>query len=301
MRFSYAESMCDPRHYPALAVAAEQAGFHSFVVPDSLCYPAESDARYPYTPDGDRGFLEDRPFLEPFSLIPALGALTERLRFTTFVVKLPIRHPVLVAKQASSVAVLTGGRLALGVGLSPWPEDFAVTGTDWKTRGARTDEMIEIVRALTAPGPEADGDAWRAGNWVEHRGRHYDVPRIKLCPVPERPIPILVGGHAEPALRRAARLGDGWMHAGGDGEALRSMLERLRALRREAGRASEPFEVHVIALDAYTPDGVRRLEELGVTDAIVGFRNSYEPDTQTLDQKLDALRRYADAVIAKAG
>jgi probable F420-dependent oxidoreductase len=301
MRFSYAESMCDPRHYLPLAVAAEQAGFHSFVVPDSICFPAHSDARYPYTADGDRGFLEDRPFLEPFSLIPALGAVTERLRFTTFVVKLPIRHPVLVAKQASSVAVLTGGRLALGVGLSPWPEDFAVTGTDWKTRGARTDEMIEIVRGLTAPGSEVADGAWRSGSWFEHRGPHYDVPRIKLCPVPSEPIPILIGGHAEPALRRAARLGDGWMHAGGDGAALRALLGRLAALRREAGRAERPFEVHVIALEAYTLDGVRRLEELGVTDVIVGFRNSYEPDTQALEQKLDALRRYADAVIAKSG
>jgi hypothetical protein len=90
------------------------------------------------------------------------------------------------------------------------------------------------------------------------------------------------------------------MHAGGDGATLRALLERLATLRREAGRADRPFEVHVIALEAYTLDGLRRLADLGVTDVIVGFRNSYEPDTQTLEQKIDALRRYADAVIAKA-
>ncbi len=146
MRFSYAESMCDPAHYAPLAQAAEAAGWTSMIVPDSLCYPKESDSRYPYTPDGDRHFLEDKPFIEPFSLIPALGAVTTRLRFTTFVVKLPIRSPVLVAKQVMSVAVLTGDRFGFGVGLSPWPEDFVVTGTDWKTRGARMDEMIEIIR-----------------------------------------------------------------------------------------------------------------------------------------------------------
>jgi len=290
MRFTYAESMCDPTHYPALARAAEEAGFHSFSVPDSICYPRESDARYPYTETGNRAFLEDAPFLEPFTLIPALGVVTERLRFTTFVVKLPVRSPVLVAKQASSVAVLTGGRLGLGVGLSPWPEDFAVTGTDWRTRGPRMDEAIEIVRGLTRPG----------NGWFEHHGRHYDLPAIKLCPVPEEPIPILVGGHAEPALRRAARLGDGWMHAGGGAAAdLDAALARLDALRREYGREREPFEVHVISLDAYTPDGVQRLEDKGVTDVIVGFRDPYTGKDQPVGQKIDALRAFADQVIAK--
>ena len=287
MRFSYAESMCDPAHYAPLATAAEAAGWDSYVVPDSVCYPEVSDSRYPYTADGSREFLADKPFLDPFALIAALGAITERLRFTTFVVKLPIRQPVLVAKTAFSVAVLTRDRLGLGVGLSPWPEDFALTGTDWATRGPRTDEMIEILRGLAG------------GGFFAFRGRHYDVPSIRLNPVPSRPIPILVGGHAVPALRRAARLGDGWMHAGGDRGALVAAIARLRELRREYGREREPFEIHAIALDAYSVDGVRRLEDLGVTDAIVGFRNSYERDTQTLQQKLDALRGYADRVIAK--
>jgi probable F420-dependent oxidoreductase len=302
VRFTYAESMCDPSHYLPLAVEAERAGFDSFTVPDSVCYPRVSDSRYPYTPDGDRRFLEDRPFLEPFALIPALAAVTERLRFTTFVVKLPIRSPVLVAKQAASLAVLSGNRFAFGVGLSPWPEDFAVCGQEWSTRAARMDEMIAIVRGLLRPaGPAADGEAagWCPGAYFEYHGRHYDLPSVKICPVPSRPLPILIGGHAEPALRRAARLGDGWMHAGGDADALGAMIGRLAALRRELGREREPFEIHAIALDAYSVDGVRRLEELGVTDAIVGFRNAYERDTQTLAQKIDALRAYADRVIAK--
>ena len=287
MRFSYAESMCDPAHYVPLVRAAEEAGYASFVVPDSICYPERSDSQYPYTPDGDRQFLEDKPFLEPFSLIPALGAVTSRLRFTTFVVKLPIRNPVIVAKQATSVAVLTQDRFGFGVGLSPWPDDFAVTGSDWKTRGARLYEAIEIVRGLSR------------GEFFGYQGKHYRFEPVKLCPVPAKPIPILVGGHAEAALRRAARLGDGWMHAGGDPEQLGSMLARLGELRREYGRERLPFEVHVISLDAFTPGGVRRLEDLGVTDAIVGFRNAYEKDAMTLEQKIAALRSFADGVIAK--
>ena len=131
MRFSYAESMCDPTHYIPLARAADASGWTSFVIPDSICYPEVSDSKYPYTFDGDRSFLEDKPFIEPFSLIPALAAVTERLRFTTFVVKLPIRQPVLVAKSVTSVAVLSGNRFGFGVGLSPWIEDVQVCGTDW--------------------------------------------------------------------------------------------------------------------------------------------------------------------------
>ncbi|MFI5394027.1 MAG: TIGR03619 family F420-dependent LLM class oxidoreductase [Candidatus Binatia bacterium] len=288
MRFSFAESMCDPSQYLPLAVAADEVGYTSYVIPDSICYPEVSDSKYPYTPDGDRRFLDDRPFIEPFSLIPAMGAVTKRLRFTTFVVKLPIRHPVLVAKSASSVAVMTNNRFGFGVGLSPWPDDFAVCGQDWKTRGKRMDEMIDIIRGLTK------------GDFYEFHGKHYDIPSIKLCPVPTQPIPILIGGHSEPALRRAARIGDGWMHAGSDD--LGVMLQRLAQLRKEYGRDREPFEIHVISFDAFTVDGVHQLEDLGITDVIVGFRNPYDrsSDSMTLTQKIDALRRYADDVIAKA-
>jgi probable F420-dependent oxidoreductase len=258
-------------------------------VPDSLIYPAASDARYPYTADGDRAFLEDKPIIEPFALIPWLAAATERIRFTTFVLKAPVRPAVLLAKQAASVAVLTGNRLRLGVGISPWPEDFVAMGQPWQRRGARLDETIEVVRGLTA------------GGWFEHHGELIDVERMKICPVPTEPIPILVGGHADRALRRAATLGDGWVHGGGDPAELPGLLDRLAELRREAGRAGDPFEIHVISMDAYNPDGVRRLEDMGVSDVVVGFRYPYvrEPDTQTLDEKLAPLRRFADDVIAK--
>jgi probable F420-dependent oxidoreductase len=287
MKFSYAETMTDPAYYLPLAQAAEEAGYDGMTVPDSLCYPRESDSTYPYTPDGRREFLEDKPFLEPFSLIPAMGAVTSRLRFDTFVLKLPIRHPVIVAKQAASVAVLTGNRLGLGVGTSPWPDDYEVTGVPWAGRGRRMDEAIAVIRALTA------------GGYYRHDGDVFDIPAIKIAPVPSAPIPILVGGHGDAALRRAARLGDGWMHAGSDFAELPRYLDRLAELRRDTDRGPG-FEIHVISLDAYSSDGVRRLEDLGVTHVIVGFRLPYmlEPDTEPLSAKIDALRRYADDVIA---
>ena len=288
MRFSFAESMCDPAQYLPMAIEADQSGWTSFCVPDSICYPEFSDSKYPYTPDGNREFLEGKPFIEPFSLIPAMGAVTQKLRFTTFVVKLAVRQPMLVAKQAASVAVITQNRFGFGVGLSPWPEDFRVTGTDWRQRGKRMDEMIEIIRGLMT------------GEFYEFHGQFYDLESIKICPVPTRPLPILIGGHSEAALKRAARIGDGWMHAGGDAKELEAYIARLGELRREYEREREPFEIHVISLDAYTLDGIKRLEDLGVTDCIVGFRNAYLTDSVPLQQKLDSIRQFGDNIIAKA-
>lgn len=290
MRFSYAETFCDPEFLAPLARAAEDAGYDSFVVPDSLIFPAASDTLYPYTADGDRAFLEDKPIIEPFTLIPYLAALTNRIRFTTFVLKLAVRPVVLVAKQAASIAVLSDDRLRLGVGISPWPEDFAAMDVPWERRGQRMDEMVDVLRGLMG------------GDWFEHHGDVLQLERCKICPTPERPIPILVGGHADVALRRAARAGDGWIHAGGDPAQLGNMVQRVHALRADYGRAGEPFEVHAISLDAFSVEGVRKLEDLGVTDAIVGFRYPYtsEPDTQPLQEKVDLLRRFADRVIAHA-
>ncbi|MDA8343821.1 MAG: TIGR03619 family F420-dependent LLM class oxidoreductase [Actinomycetota bacterium] len=288
MRFTYAESMIDPSLYLPLARAVEDAGYDAMVVSESLCYPKESDSVYPFSPDGSREFLEDKPFLDPFLLTAAMGAVTERIRFVTFVVKLPMHHPVVLAKQATSAAVLTGNRFALGVGSSPWPDDYQLVGVPWEGRGRRMDESIDVVRGLAA------------GGWFEYHGEVFDVPAVKMCPVPTQPLPILVGGHADAALRRAARC-DGWLHGGGDPEALPGLLERLARFRDEEGTADRPFEVHVISADGFSVDGVRRLEEEGVTDVIVGFRWPYvvAQDTETLQEKVDNLHRFADDVIAK--
>ena len=287
MRFSYAEAMTDPSFYVPLAKAAEAAGYHSMTIPDSIAYPYESEAKYPYTPDGNREFLDGKAFIETFVLIAALGAVTSTLRFTPFVVKLPIRPPALVAKQAGSLAALIGNRLGLGVGTSPWPEDYEVMGVPFARRGKRMDECIEIIRGLTT------------GEYYEFHGEFYDIPKTKMTPAPTEPIPILVGGHADAALRRAAR-NDGWMHGGGDGEELDRMIARLEALRAEEGRTG-PFEIHVISLDGFTVDGIKRLEDKGVTDVIVGFRIPYimGPDTEPLETKIRNLETFAEHVIAK--
>jgi probable F420-dependent oxidoreductase len=289
MRFTYAEAMTQATYYAPLARAAEAAGYTSMTVADSLVYPKESDSRYPYTATGDREFLLGKEFIETFVLCAHLFAVTSTLRLTPFVLKLPVRPPVLVAKQASSLAVLSGNRLGLGVGLSPWPEDFAALGVPWPGRGRRMDECMDILRGLTS------------GEFFGYEGEFYAFEPLQQCPAPTERIPLLVGGHSDAALRRAVVKGDGWMHAGGDGEELDRLLTRLARIRKEEGDDRAGFEVHVISFDAYTPDGVRRLADRGVTDLIVGFRVPYinGPDTEPLTTKIKHLERYAEKVISR--
>jgi alkanesulfonate monooxygenase SsuD/methylene tetrahydromethanopterin reductase-like flavin-dependent oxidoreductase (luciferase family) len=120
-----------------------------------------------------------------------------------------------------------------------------------------------------------------------------------MTPAPAEPIPILIGGHAEAALRRAVRC-DGWMHGGSGRKELDRLLNRLNEIRNEEG-CTKPFEIHVMSADAYTADGIKRLEDKGVTDAIVGFRNPYVMgnDDEPLDTKVRHLESFAEKVMAK--
>lgn len=288
MRFTTMYSMIDPSYYAPLARAAEEAGFHSIGLADSICYPRESDSTYPYTPDGSREFLENKPFIEPLVCAAAMGAVTKTIRFHTAVLKLPIRNPVIFAKEVTSLAAITGGRFDLGVGISPWPDDYEVCGVPWEGRGRRFEECIEIVTALSS------------GEFVEHHGEFYEFRSMRLNPGAR--VPILIGGHSQRSLERAARLGDGWLPAGMSTDELAIAMASLRELRKRYERDHLPFSVHAISMDAFTPDGVRRLADLGVTHAVGGFSsfNPYglEPDTETLQQKIDAINRYAEKVMA---
>ena len=164
-------------------------------------------------------------------------------------------------------------------------------GVPWARRGKRMDECMDILRGLTG------------GDYFGYDGEFFSFPPLKQTPAPTEPIPLLVGGHSDAALRRAVRKGDGWMHAGGDGEELDRLLNRLAEIRKEEGdtRDSSQFEVHAISYDAYTPDGVKRLADKGVTDCIVGFRVPYitGPDNEPLGTKIRHLEMFAKKVIAK--
>jgi alkanesulfonate monooxygenase SsuD/methylene tetrahydromethanopterin reductase-like flavin-dependent oxidoreductase (luciferase family) len=297
MRFAFHATMCQTDHYIPLAKAVEAHGYHGFTFPDSICYPEIANTKYPYNEDGSRNFLEGLPFLEPFCAIPALGAVTERLRFTTSVIKLPIRNPVHVAKQTSTIACMTHNRFALGVGISPWIEDFQICEQTWENRGPRMDEMIAIIRGLMTGEYYDHSKQWTKGEPI------YQIPSCKICPVPDKPVPILLGGHADVALKRAARIGDGWIHAGGDYTTLKPLIDKLNNFRKEFGTDHKPFEIHAITADSFSVDGVKRLEEIGVTECIVGFRDAYkgDPDDKSVEQKTGIIKWFADNIISKTG
>jgi probable F420-dependent oxidoreductase len=290
MRFAYHATMCDPSFYLPLAIAVEEAGFDSFTLPDSICYPEESDSKYPYNGTGDREFLDGVPFLEPFVVVPAMAAVTSKIRFTTSVVKLAIRQPVVVAKQLSSLAVITNNRFAFGVGISPWPDDFEVCQIPWEKRGKRMDEMMDIVRGLLK------------GEYFSYDGEIFQIPSIKITPAPTQPVPMLIGGHAKAALKRAALRGDGFIHAGGTADQFKALIDQIEAFRKEYGREDVPFEYQSMGAEAYSLDGVKRLEDIGVGEAIVAFRNPYDgtPDTQTLDEKIAQINWFAENIIHKS-
>ncbi|MAT93747.1 MAG: LLM class F420-dependent oxidoreductase [Halioglobus sp.] len=286
MKFSYQVGMCDPTHYVPLARAAEEAGFDALSIPDSICYPQEASSKYPYNKDGSREFLESVPFVESLIAVAHMAAVTQDIRFNTFVYKLAVRQAAVVAKQVQGIQVLSGNRFDFGIGISPWEEDFAVCAVPWEKRGKRFDEQIEILRGL------------ESGEFFGHRGEMIDMPANKMTPVPDTPTPLLIGGHTEPALKRAARVGDGWMCAGADKEALRAYIGRINQLRAEYGTADRPFQVFTTGQDAFTREGIEELESIGVTTVVIGFRNVYEmePD-KPLEEKIQMLQWYAGEFI----
>jgi probable F420-dependent oxidoreductase len=291
MKFGTPIAMIEPAYYLPLVQAAEDAGFDTVAVPDSIAYPRESANTYPYNFDGTREFLENKPFIEPTVAVAAMSAVTTTIEFHTFVVKLPIRNPVIYAKEVSSLAVMTGNRFVFGVGSSPWPDDYEITNLPWEGRGRRFDECIEVIRGLCT------------GEYFEFHGECYDFPAIKMQPVPAEPIPVLIGGHGDVNLRRAARIGDGWMSAGDTIEGVTEKLARIDDYRKEYGTTGRRFDVYATTMESFSADGIKQLEDLGVTHTSGGFGtfNPYanEADSETLQQKIDALNRYADEVIAK--
>ena len=290
MKWSLSGAMIDALDLCELAQVAEECGYYGLAMPDSVFYPEQISAPYPYTADGKRMWSPETAMPDPFIAMAAMAAVTSRIRFYTNVFKLPLRDPLLTAKQVATMAVMSRNRIAVGVGLSWIPEEFTFTGTQMRTRGKRTDEAIEILRAVCAGrGPE----------WVEYHGAHYDFDALMISPAPDAPVPIYVGGHSEPGLRRAARLADGWISVNATDAELDSAIATLGRLRAEYGRADEPFEINVSPTDVRSVDGFRALAGAGVTECRVSPWHRYGVDAGDRQARLDSVRRFADEFIAR--
>lgn len=288
MRFTLNLTMLDSTQYIPLAQAAEEAGFYAVSVPDSLFYPEQAIGEYPY--HEGREFLEDEPFIDPLVAIAAMASATSTIHFSTFVIKLAIRDALLAAKAVLSTAVMSSDRLILGVGLSPWLDDYRHCNVPWEGRGKRLDEMIEILRGL------------QGGDYFEYHGEHFDFPRLKMCPVPAQPVKITVGGHSEPALRRAARLGEGWVAANVTREQMRGLLGVLDDYRKEFGSdRNHDFIVQGMLSDieVFEPGGYREAQDMGLSDITLSLWGVYEPEQLELPKRLDRIERFADEVLAK--
>jgi len=287
MRFTLMLGLGGYQDYQTLARAAEDAGWHSLSVPDSIFYPKITESEYPYTDTAAvRQALDGTPVIDPMIAIAGMAAVTERLRFYPGVLKVPVRQPLVLAKTLGSLAVMTGNRVSLGAGLSPWKEDFTYNGVDFDARGVLMDECLQIIRlALT-------------GEYFEFHSEHFDIGAIKLSPAPDQPVPVLIGGHSRAALRRAARLGDGWVSANTDLATLRELIGQLQELRAAEGDgAARDFEIHALDSKLRSVDDCAALAELGVTDICVTPWNPYQPGL-TIADKLRGLESFSDGVIA---
>lgn len=287
-KFTLAVAMNPLEEIVELARTAEECGFASIALPDSLFYSETVSADYPYTSDGSRMWDAETPWGDPLIIAAAMGSATSTIRFYTQVLKLGSRNPLLLARQLLTVAALTHNRFGFGVGIGWSPEEFRWCGVPYEKRGKRVDEMIEVIKLVLSAG------------MVEHHGEFYDFDKLQMSPAPTEPIPWYVGGHTNVALRRAARIGDGWTSAMIKFDDLVDVIGRLKKLRAEYGRADQPYEIQAVCIDRFGLDGYREQFDVGVTDIITmpwmfygtGFDGG-------LRAKQDGIRRFADDVIAK--
>lgn len=282
MQFWQASTYTPPQGLGRLARATEEAGFDGLMVSDHIVFPEDLSSPYPYTDDGSPPFERATPWPDAWVAIAHMAALTTRLRFSTNVYVAPARPLFGVAKQVATAAVLSGGRVALGAGAGWMQEEFDLMGQAFARRGARLDEMTDVLRRL-----------W-TGEIVEHHGEAFDFGPLSINPVPDLPIPIWVGGDSDPALRRAAR-NDGWVgNLYQPDESFGAVQRMVKALADEGREPGPDFTllISVYALDDL--DLFRALEDAGVTGLVTAPWMLAGDDW---DGQRVAIERFGDEVI----
>jgi probable F420-dependent oxidoreductase len=302
----------DPGAIGALAQAAEQLGFDSVWISDHVVVPEEIRSSYPYSVDGHFPTRPTQAYLEPLSTLGFLAGITQRLRLGIAVLVMPYRHPLLTAKMIATLDNLSGGRIDLGIGAGWMREEFeslGISGDIYEHRGSATDEQLRILKA-----------AWTEDT-ATFNGRFYQFPRIGAHPHPvQKPHPpIWVGGHTPPALRRTARLGDGWLPIGGRPPAdlppheLHECIDTIRTEARRIGRDPSTIRVRFdtqVDFDAAqgpfagpserVAEQLQSYLEVGVDSLLIGFGRRPAADyercmRQFAEQVRPALRRPSPA------
>ena len=278
MRFYVSCAFLKTSEVIEIAKAADDLGYDGLGIPDHVVNLETLATPYPYTDDGERRWQPFTDWPDPWVLVGALAQATERLKFLTTVYIPAMRDPYSAAKAIGTAAYLADGRVELGIGVGWCEEEFTLMGQQFAKRGKRTDEMIELMRALWQPG------------WTEFDGEFYQTPRLEMTPTPP-PIPIYSGGLSDIALRRAARL-DGWI---GDLITLDQAIERVekvRALRAEEGLGMDGYTVVTPLADAFAAEHYERAAVAGIDGIITMPWVFYCAPDASVSDKIDGMRRF---------
>lgn len=307
MKFGIAyPNLLDGDQIRQFAIRTEELGFDSIWSGDHIVFPAEATNGYPYTRDGSFQRLPEQPFIEPFTLLSFIASVTSSIRIGTTVIIVPYRHPVVQAKMLACLDVLSGGRVICGVGVGWLKAEFDALGARFAERGAVTDEYIEIFKCL-----------WRE-KLPSFDGRFHQFSGITFEPKPlQRPhIPIWVGGHSRPALRRAVHHGDAWHPTRQTPQWVAERLPFLRAYADECGRDVDTITISLkrslhfsdlgvaqgsspmttgtlIGTAEQVVDDIKRCEDLGIAQVTFDFR------TSNFDECVRVLERLAENVMVK--
>jgi probable F420-dependent oxidoreductase len=287
VKFVLSTSFSTVAHLTELAPVADTHGWHAMSFSDHVVNPAEITTPYPYTADGSRRWAPFTDWPDPWVMIGALATITTRLRFTNNIFVLPMRNPFLVAKAISTAAIVSNNRVTPAIGVGWSGDEFDLMQQDFRTRGKRTDEMLEVMRLL-----------W-TGEMVAYQGEYYRFESLEMNPAPEAYIPIWIGGISDPAMKRAARLGDGWVTDLQTSEEIVECIRKIDDWRREYGREQDAFDIMATPSDAWDVEGYKRLEDAGVTHILTMPWPFYHGETEDLDKKIDGVKRYADDIISR--
>lgn len=264
-----------------VAQVAEARGFAGVTLPDHLFLPEQLQSAYPYSDDGDISWSVDAPWPDCWVAIAAMAQATDRLKFTTGVYVGPLRDVFSLAKSVGTAAAFAPGRIACGLGAGWMREEFDAVGRPFDTRGARFDEMLEVLPLL-----------W-SGDVVEYHGTHVDFPPLRMRPAVAG-VPIWIGGNTGPALRRAAR-SDGWIGTYTGLDDARRMIDVLRGERART-RATGAFTITFAATPGASRDA-EELDALGV-EALMMPAVALAPTTTTTDV-IEGLERFAERRIGR--
>jgi probable F420-dependent oxidoreductase len=286
MKFWQAITWAETEQLIEIARFAEEMGFHGLMSGDHAVYPESIVPNYPYSESGVPPMQPDDEYPDQTAIFAAMAAVTSKLLFTCGVYVLPLRNPHEVARASATLAILSDNRFILGVGIGWMKEEFDIYGVDFHQRGKITDEIIEVLQTL-----------W-SGQMVEYHGAHFDFPRVQLSPAPSTHPPIYVGGSSEIALRRAARVGGGYIGAGTTPEDVGPLLRRLHELRQEYGRDHLPFEAMLGISAAPSLKLYQRLADDGLESTVAPpFQYALGKKHSTIDEKKQFMESYAESIV----